>query len=117
MKIFIDECVWQITRDFILQHGHDLATVEERGLAGADDEVVLAQAVKEDRALLTRDMHFSNILLYPPSNYSGIIVLRIKPQTIDPVHHTLISALSYFSQESIRKALVIVDHNNFRERR
>jgi len=45
-----------------------MATVEERGLAGADDDIVLAQAVAENRALLTRDMDLSNILLYSPHN-------------------------------------------------
>jgi predicted nuclease of predicted toxin-antitoxin system len=44
MKIFIDECVWQVTRDLVQQLGHDVASVEERGLTGADDDTVLAQA-------------------------------------------------------------------------
>jgi len=70
MRIFIDECVWQVTRDFVQQLGHDLATVEERGLAGAD-------------------MDLSNILLYPPANYLGIVVLKIKPHNIDAVHRIL----------------------------
>ena len=69
MRIFIDECVWQDTRDYITQLGHDIACVEEHGLSGADDEIVLEHAVSESRAFLTRDMHFSNILLYPPANY------------------------------------------------
>ncbi len=117
MKIFIDECVWQVTRDFVRQLGHDVATVEDRGLASADDEIVLAQAVSESRAFLTRDMHFSNILLYPPANYLGLIVLKIEPDAITPVHRTLASALAHFTQNSIHKALVIVDRNKFRERR
>lgn len=117
MRIFIDECVWQVTRDFVQQLGHDLATVEERGLGGADDDIVLAQAVSENRALLTRDMDLSNILLYPPANYLGIIVLKISPHNIDAVHRMLASALAYFTQDSVRQALIIVDHNKFRERR
>jgi len=117
VRIFIDECVWQVTRDFVQQLGHDMATVEERGLAGADDEIVLAQAVSENRALLTRDMHFSNILLYPPADYLGIIVLKIVPYTINPVHHTLTSVFAHFTQDSIKKALIVVDRNKFRERR
>jgi predicted nuclease of predicted toxin-antitoxin system len=51
VRIFIDDCIWQVTRDFVQQLGHDMATIEERGLAGADDEIVLAQAVSENRAL------------------------------------------------------------------
>lgn len=117
MKLFADESVWEITRAFVRQLGHDLATVEERGLAGAADEMVLSQALAEDRVLLSRDLDFSNILLYPPLNHLGIIVLRIKPHTTDSVHRILSSVLAYFTQEPIQKTLVIVDHNKFRERR
>ena len=117
MRLFIDECVWRITRDYIKQLGHDIAGVEQRDLSGADDKTVIAQAVAENRAFLTRDMHFCNILLYPPENYDGIIVLKIDPSTIDQVQHTLGAALEHFTQESIQKALLIVDSNKFRERR
>ncbi|MFQ5632419.1 MAG: DUF5615 family PIN-like protein [bacterium] len=117
MKIFIDECIWQVTHDFVRQLGHDIVTAIEAGLGGEDDEVLLAQAVSENRAFLTRDMHFSNILLYPPAKYPGIIVLKIKPQTTTAVHQTLAKTLSYFDQDTIQKTLVIVDHNKFRERR
>ena len=117
MRIFIDECVWLVTRDFVRQFNIDIATVKERGLAGADDRLVLAQAISENRVFLTRDMHFSNILLYPPQNYLGIIVLRIAPHTITSVHHTLSWALTAFTQDSIQKTLVIVDHNKYRTRR
>ncbi len=117
MRIFIDECVWQVTRDFIRQLGHDIVTVEERGLAGVDDDIILSRAVSENRVFLTRDMDLSNILLYPPADYLGIVVLKIMPNTIDGVHDTLASALTYLTQDSIKKTLVIVDHNKFRERR
>ena len=117
MKLFIDECIWEVTRVFVRQLGHEIATVEDRLLSGADDEIVLAQAVTENRAFLTRDMHFSNILLYPPGNYLGIIVLKIEPSTTDRVHRTLAEALAHFTQHTIQKALLIVDPNKFRERR
>jgi predicted nuclease of predicted toxin-antitoxin system len=117
VRIFIDECVWQVTRDFVQQLGHGMAAVEERGLAGADDDIVLAQAVSENRARLTRDMHFSNILLYPPADYWGIILLKIEPHTINPVYRTLTSVFAHFTQDSIKQALVVVDRNKFRERR
>ena len=117
MRLFIDECVWQVTRDYIRQLGHDIVSVEQRGLSGSDDKIVLSRASAENRAFLTRDMHFCNILLYPPENYLGIVVLKIDPSTIDRVHLTLGTALGHFTQESIQKVLIIVDLNKFRERR
>jgi hypothetical protein len=78
---------------------------------------VLAQAVSENRAFLTRDMHFPNILLYPPEDYLGVIILKIDPLTTDRVHQMLDAALDHFTQDSIQKVLLIVDPNKFRERR
>jgi predicted nuclease of predicted toxin-antitoxin system len=49
---------------FCSSAGHEVATVEERRLSGAEDEIVLAQALSENRAFLTRDMHFSNIRIH-----------------------------------------------------
>jgi len=117
MRLFVDECVWRATRDYVEQLGHDIACVEQHDLSGAEDKTVIAKAVAENRAFLTRDMHFCNILLYPPEKYLGIIVLKIDPLTIDQVHHTLKTALNHFTQESIQKALLIVDSKKFRERR
>ncbi|MFQ5632247.1 MAG: DUF5615 family PIN-like protein, partial [bacterium] len=94
---------------------HEIILATERGLGGEDDPVLLAQAVSEKCVFLTRDMHFTNILLYPPSDYPGIIVLKIKPQTTTAVHMSLAKALNYFDQDTIQKALVVVDHNKFRE--
>ncbi|MGD9373584.1 MAG: hypothetical protein PVF14_19315 [Desulfobacterales bacterium] len=37
---------------FCSSAGHEVATVEERRLSGAEDEIVLAQALSENRAFL-----------------------------------------------------------------
>jgi len=37
MRIFIDECVWQVTRDYLKRLDHDIACVEQRDLSGADE--------------------------------------------------------------------------------
>ena len=114
MKILVDECVWQITRDFLRQLGHEVASVEDYHLTGSDDQTVLAQATADKRVFLTRDMHFANILIYPPSKFEGIIVLRIKPQTTHLVHKVLKAALEYFQNHDIAGTLTIVNQNSFR---
>ena len=62
MRLFIDECVWRVTRDYIKQLGHDIVGVEQRDLSGADNKTVIAQAAAENRVFLARDKHFCNIL-------------------------------------------------------
>jgi len=57
--------------------GHDVDTVHDEGLRGADDLNVLDAAVEAGRALVTLDLDFSNPLRFPPAVTAGIAVLRV----------------------------------------
>ena len=116
MKFFTDECVWQATIDFLRSQGHDVITTNDAGLRETEDELLLKYAVSKKRIFITRDMHFSNILVYPPSMHLGLIVLKIKPHTAESVHRILKIALSKFDQEKIQQTLIIIDQKKFRVR-
>ncbi len=116
MNFFSDECIWQATIDFLRSLGHDVLTTNEAGLRETEDELMLSDAVSNKRVFLTRDMHFSNILIYPPANHLGVIVLKIKPHTTESVHRILKIALSKFDQDKIQQTLIIVDQKKFRVR-
>ncbi len=115
LRLLADECVYQPTTDFLCSLGYDVVTVQDLGLSGADDAVVINEAVALGRALLTRDMDFSNILLYPPAQYLGIVVLKMTPATMHIVHRVLKQAL--VQTEDLVGALLVVDRNKFRVRR
>ena len=40
LQLLADECVYSATTDFLLSLGYDLITVQELGLAGAQDDDV-----------------------------------------------------------------------------
>jgi len=52
----------------------------EQSLNGALDERVIDACTQEGRALVSMDLDFANIRAYPPSHYSGIVVLRPQNQ-------------------------------------
>jgi len=116
LKFFADECIWQSTIDFLRSQGHDVMTTNEVGLRETDDEILLSYAVSKKRIFLTRDMHFSSILVYPPSIHLGLIALKIKPHTTEAVHKMLKTAISQFTQLTILNTLIIVDHKKFHVR-
>ncbi len=64
--------------------------VGDVGLADATDEEIIKYSLKEKAILITRDLDFANIILYPLGSHAGIIVLRLP---------------SYFNAESIKKSL------------
>ncbi len=77
--------------------GHDVHTVWDEALSGANDVDVLAAAVAEERALVTMDLDFANPIRFPPTATAGIAVLRVRDRTrrsdLDGVIDRLIFAL------------------------
>jgi predicted nuclease of predicted toxin-antitoxin system len=60
--------------------GHDVATVKEQGLTSTPDEELIDICHAEARCLVTIDRGFGNRLKYKPSNYTGIVVIRLPPR-------------------------------------
>ncbi len=88
LQLLADECVYKATTDFLLSLGYDVVTAQELGFSGADDDVIIDRAVALSRILVSRDMDFSNILLYPPAQYLDIVVLKMSPATMHAVQST-----------------------------
>lgn len=89
------------------------------------DECVLGEtainlAHKERAVIITNDLDFGNLILYPPGSHTGIIVLRPRLDTreaIDDVHNVLMRLLKELKPAEIKKSLIIVDKNKYRLRR
>jgi predicted nuclease of predicted toxin-antitoxin system len=117
MKIFADECVYAITTKTLREWGHDVETAQEAGLSGHEDNELLQYATSQNRILISIDMDFSNAFRFIPSSHSGIIILKIRPATIEDVHQVLRQLLESFSEDKLRKSLVMVDRTKYRVRR
>jgi len=117
MRFLADECVSRVTIELLRRWGHEVETAQEARLTGQEDAVVVAYAVRGRQVLITSDMHFSNILIFPPSEHLGIIVLKIRPRTQRRVHAVVSRYLTGTSQDAMRNTLVIVDGNKYRVRR
>ena len=76
MKLKLDENLPVELLDDLRQAGHDGDSVQEEGIAGAPDDVVLARAKAEARVLLTLDKGIGDLRVYPLSQFSGIVLFR-----------------------------------------
>jgi len=87
----------------------DVTTVAGQGLSSAEDRHLIEVCQKEKRCLVTLDLDFSNPLLFKPSEYSGIAVLRLPkrpvPEDLTQAIATLIDGLA---QEAIEGRLWII---------
>lgn len=116
MKFKIDENLPVEAADILQQAGHETDTVHSEGITGTDDLNISRICRREQRILITLDLGFSDIRTYPPSEFEGVIVLRLARQ--DKIHvlniiHRLLSALD---RGELKGKLLIVDEKRIRIR-
>lgn len=96
--------------------GHDVETAYSEGLAGARDPILLAACTAEDRVLVTLDLDFSDIRVYPPGSHRGIWVLRPAEQTFAAVLNLALAGIRLSSAERTSGQLWVVDERRVRIR-
>jgi predicted nuclease of predicted toxin-antitoxin system len=114
MIIFADECVYQTTVDHVRSWGFNLTTVQEAGFAGEKNGKLITYAQENKMIFLTRDKDFTDIHIYPPHTYYGIIVLKITPINQSKVHQTLHRLLNENDLNKLVAKLIIVATNKYR---
>ncbi len=77
MKLKLDENIDTRVVTLLRLAGHDVATVPGQGLTSLPDEEVIEVCRNESRCLVTCDRGFGNRLKYNPSNYVGIVIIRL----------------------------------------
>ncbi|HAH19587.1 MAG TPA: hypothetical protein DCL49_01635 [Candidatus Omnitrophica bacterium] len=117
MRFLIDECVLGKTVKLLRNSGFSVITIQELGKASATNGTVINIANKEKSVIITTDLDFGNLILYPLGSHPGIIVLRPRldtPEAIDDVHRILLSLLKELKSSEIKESLIIVDRNKYR---
>jgi hypothetical protein len=71
---------------------------------------------QEDRAIVTLDIDFSDIRAYPPTDYGGIIVLRLARLDKYRILSAIRRLLPVFGSEPLTGKLWIVDEVSVRIR-
>jgi len=67
-------------------------------------------------ACITLDTDFADIRSYPPSHFSGLIVLRLRRQDKHHVLQTINRLIPLLSQEPLQQLLWIVEEDRIRIR-
>ena len=80
-RLLCDENVPAKVKESLALEGFDVKTPIPR----SSDEDVAKLAKSEGRVLVTFDRHFANTLLFPPTEYSGVVFVRIRPPLIQAV--------------------------------
>ena len=116
MKFKVDENLPGETVSIFHEHGFEADTVWDESLSGAADDAIAYRVRTEHKILLTLDLDFSNILAYPPDEYAGIVVLRLKAQDKPTVLSYIKRIVTALRERSPDGELWIVQHDRIRFR-
>lgn len=95
--------------------GHDITTVFEEGLSGADDEIIFETCLRENRCMVSLDLDFSDVLRFPPHKCAGIAVLRLPGgASLRLLERFVSDLLSMLAAEPITGRLWIVEAGRIR---
>jgi predicted nuclease of predicted toxin-antitoxin system len=110
----LDENIPDLVAEILRAAGHDAALARDEGLAGVEDEALLGAAITEDRALVSFDLHFSDIRRHDPSGTPGIVVLRLRSQSLPPVRRAALALADLLSSEPLTGRLWILSDDRLR---
>ena len=116
MKFKIDENLPIEVAELLRQTGYDAATVLEQDLGGSADTDLASLCQEERRVFVTLDTDFGDIRAYPPEQFYGLIVLRLKRQDKPYVLQIFSRLIRIFSTEPLERHLWIVEEDRIRIR-
>ena len=115
MKFKLDENFGTRTQEIFRSAGHDIQTVFEQNLQGCSDQHLYKVCCSENRCLVTMDLHFADIIRFPPIMANGIIVIRIRrTPTIAILEQLIHQVLQTINQRSVEGELWIVEFGRIR---
>ena len=115
MKFKLDENLGRREAEVLRTVGHDVKTVFEQNVCSVSDHSLIELCRAEERCLVTLDIDFGNPLVFKPSQYKGIAVLRLGRRIrSDDIQAGLRTLLSGLDQDSIDGKLWIVQRARIR---
>jgi len=76
VKIKLDENLPVELANDLRMLGHDADTVDDEGLSGAEDPMVLDAALETGRVLFTLDKGIADLQRYPTNQHAGVVLFR-----------------------------------------
>jgi len=117
MRFLIDADVPRCITKSLISMGHDVVDIRDVRPSATADTSIYQLLKEQNRILITRDMHFSNILLYPPAPNAGIIVLRTHLLGISEILAIIEDLIKRIPEKELIGSLVMARKSHYRLRR
>lgn len=114
MRFKIDKSLHLEIADFLRGRGYDALTVFDQGFQGRSDRDIADLSQSEGRILISLDLDFSNILMFPPEKYPGLIVLRLRKKSRSAIRRVVARVIEHVDKEPLAGRLWVVDEHRIR---
>ena len=94
----------------------DVVDIRDFLPADAADNEVYAEALRQQRTIVSRDKHFGNILLYPLDEHYGVVILRTKGLNTEEMTKILLRHLREIGEIDYKGILYILENKKYRRR-
>lgn len=116
ISVLADENISPETADHLEALGYPCHSLRRDGPHQLSDRGIVALARQGNRVILTQDLDFGEIYYLAEQGWVGILVLRLRRQTVEVVNEVLERFLKSgaVSPEDLQRSLVIVAENWYR---
>mgnify|MGYP001593457626 FL=1 len=117
MRFFLDENIPLSVLDFIASFGFKVDHVKNIGMHGARDKQIAEYAKKQKAVLITKDLEFGNLLIYPSGSHYGLLILKL-PYTFsaDQIAKTLSDFLTKIDTKDLANSITVLEIGRYRIR-
>jgi len=111
-----DENISPESADHLEALGYACHSLRREGPWQLSDSEIIAMAKREGRIIITHDLDFGERYYFAIEGEIGIIVLRLRHQTVEVVNDVLERLLKarVLTEEELQRALVILSENTYR---
>lgn len=111
-----DENISPESADHLEALGYSCHSLLREGPRRISDSEIVAIARSEGRIIITHDLDFGEIYYFAADGEVGVIVLRLRHQTVEAVNDVLERFLEtkVLSEGQLQRALVVLSENTYR---
>jgi predicted nuclease of predicted toxin-antitoxin system len=115
VKFKLDENIGRKAEQLLRDAGHDVSTVTSQLLNGTNDESLFEVCIAEQRALVTLDHDFGQVLRFPPMRSAGIVILEVAPRAgAGAVENRIRDLIALLSEQELGAELWIIEPGRVR---
>ena len=115
MKIKLDENLGNRGKDIFIKEGFETDTVTDQEMCSTSDTELIKKCKVENSGLVSLNKDFPNPLIFRPSEYSGIAVIRLSSNpTPKELYESIQLLASELKKNEIIGKLWIIQRNSIR---